>query len=55
VEDEDLGALSDLLVYLEDQCRTLHATFVERRAPLVTLTNELGSGVSQARIAPRPA
>jgi len=53
VDDEDLGALSDLLVYLEDQCRMLHATFVERRAPLVTLTSELASGVGQARIATR--
>ena len=55
VEDEDLGALSDLLVYLEDRCRMLHAIFVERRAPLVTLTSELASGVSQARTAPRHA
>ena len=47
VDDEDLGALSDLLVYLEDRCRTLHATFVERRAPLVTLTSELASGVAR--------
>jgi len=42
-------------VYLEDRCRILHATFVERRAPLVTLTSELASGVSQARTAPRHA
>jgi CHAD domain-containing protein len=55
VDDEDLGALSDLLVYLEDRCRMLHATFVERRAPLVTLTSELASGVSQARSAARHA
>ena len=55
VHDDDLGALSDLLVYLEDQCRTLHATFVERRAPLVTLTTELASESRQGRIAPRHA
>ena len=53
VDDEDLRALSDLLVHLEDQCRSLHATFVERRAALVALTDELATGFSQGTIAPR--
>jgi CHAD domain-containing protein len=55
VDDEDLGALSDLLVHLEDQCRMLHASFVERRAALVTLSDELATAFSQGKSLSRHA
>lgn len=41
LQDDDIGAMSDLLAYVETRCRTLHANFVSRRAALVTATRQL--------------
>lgn len=41
LEDDDLGAISDLLVYVETQCRKLHAEFVSHRSALVGLADQL--------------
>ena len=41
LEDDDLGAISDLLAHVETHCRKLHADFVARRATLVALAAQL--------------
>jgi CHAD domain-containing protein len=41
LEDDDIGAISDLLATVETRCRKLHAEFVSRRAALVTSTQQL--------------
>lgn len=51
LEDDDIGAISDLLAYVETRCRKLHADFVSRRGALVAATRQLEksfSGRSQA-------
>jgi CHAD domain-containing protein len=48
LEDDDLGALSDLLAYLETQNRRLHAEFVSRRDALVALADQLAKSFTRA-------
>jgi CHAD domain-containing protein len=47
LEDDDIGAISDLLTYVETRCRKLHADFVSRRGALVTATNQLETSFSE--------
>jgi CHAD domain-containing protein len=46
LEDDDIGAISDLLATVETRCRKLHAEFVSRRAALVTSTYQLEKAFS---------
>ena len=48
MEDDDLGALSDLLAYLETQNRKLHAEFVSRRDSLVALDDHHANNFTRA-------
>jgi CHAD domain-containing protein len=47
LQDDDIGAISDLLAYVETRCRKLHADFVSRRAALVTAAHQLEESFSQ--------
>ena len=47
LQDDDIGAISDLLGYVETRCRKLHADFVSRRAALVTATRQLEESFSE--------
>jgi CHAD domain-containing protein len=47
LEDADLGALSDLLVHVENRCRELHAGFVGKRAALVALVDQVATAFSR--------
>ena len=47
LQDDDIGAISDLLAYVETRCRKLHADFVSRRAALVTATRQLEESFSE--------
>ena len=47
LEDADLGALSDLLVHVENRCRELHAGFVGKRAALVALVDQVAAAFSR--------
>lgn len=49
LEDDDLGAISDLLASVETRCRTLHADFVSRRGVLVTVARHLEKSFSGRR------
>jgi CHAD domain-containing protein len=41
LQDDDIGAISDLMTHVETKCRKLHAEFVARRAVLVSATRQL--------------
>jgi CHAD domain-containing protein len=41
LQDDDIGAISELLAHVETRCRTLHAQFVSDRGTLVATGHEL--------------
>jgi CHAD domain-containing protein len=46
LQDDDIGAISDLLTSVETRCRKLHADFVARRAALVSGAQQLAQSFS---------
>ena len=47
LQDDDLGAISDLLGHVETRCRKLHADFVSRRGALVAAARQLETSFTE--------